>query len=406
MNPPQPIADTQAIFKSITPLRKHRKLLRDGSGGAVWPENVEEIFLQGLREYWESPWATYSGRGRSRYRNQYLVDYLASQNIQRTKKQVASHIQVLRNMLKGEPEYNLVAGADELFQDSVKVEDHQLLTIDDDVSSASNSPPDQLHEFPPSPGESTSPAFPGLSYSPTSPPLLYPRHRRLPTSKTSTPLRFPNRAVTFTLLAEGMTPFIVNLDKLVAPAALPSRTHPLTLRLRLSVPAADDPRAPQTMHGFFASVRLAAIWSEHAKVFTRVYDPAGQCAPQAEAGPLHASNIDLGTVLAELPESTLTRAHWCDPTTQTTITQQVVVDDAVLLFVVYDLDRRAHSMPSVEFVSFQKYAGSSEARASAAPAPVQHQQQQQQPQTAQMYYYTSYIPPTTSSSLSAALNPI
>jgi hypothetical protein len=58
--------------------------------------------LTGLREYWQSPWATFS-RGRSRWRNQFLVDYLQKQGITRTKKQVASHIQVLRNMWKGEP---------------------------------------------------------------------------------------------------------------------------------------------------------------------------------------------------------------------------------------------------------------------------------------------------------------
>ena len=56
----------------------------------------------GLREYWESPWATYS-RGRSRWRNQFLVDYLHKTGVDRSKKQVASHIQVLRNMWKGEP---------------------------------------------------------------------------------------------------------------------------------------------------------------------------------------------------------------------------------------------------------------------------------------------------------------
>ncbi|TFY73923.1 hypothetical protein EWM64_g10090 [Hericium alpestre] len=91
-------------------------MLKDGTS-EVWPESVEQIFVQGLREYWESPWATYS-RGRSRWRNQFLVDYLRAAGIHRSKKQVASHIQVLRNMWKGEPEYQLVAGGEELLQDS------------------------------------------------------------------------------------------------------------------------------------------------------------------------------------------------------------------------------------------------------------------------------------------------
>lgn len=69
--------------------------------------------MEGLRQYWDSPWATFSS-GRSRWRNAYLVEYLQKAGITRTKKQVASHIQVLRNMLKGEPEFQLVAGADDL----------------------------------------------------------------------------------------------------------------------------------------------------------------------------------------------------------------------------------------------------------------------------------------------------
>ncbi|KAG8217485.1 hypothetical protein J3R82DRAFT_5630 [Butyriboletus roseoflavus] len=138
--------DTDASTKSLTPQRKHRKLLKDGSS-EVWPEDIERIFVQGLREYWESPWATYS-RGRSRWRNQFLVDYLQKHGVDRSKKQVASHIQVLRNMWKGEPEYHLVAGGEELFLETalptVKAEDSpdaHLLTpagLFDDHSPASD----------------------------------------------------------------------------------------------------------------------------------------------------------------------------------------------------------------------------------------------------------------------------
>ncbi|KAI0093627.1 hypothetical protein BDY19DRAFT_902388 [Irpex rosettiformis] len=101
--------------KSLTPNRKHHKLLKDGS--EVWSEDVERIFVEGLREYWESPWATYS-RGRSRWRNQFLVEHLKKAGIIRSKKQVASHIQVLRNMWRGEPEFHLVAGGEELFAEN------------------------------------------------------------------------------------------------------------------------------------------------------------------------------------------------------------------------------------------------------------------------------------------------
>ncbi|KAI0781021.1 hypothetical protein BD413DRAFT_501804 [Trametes elegans] len=106
------LADTTV---NLTPQRKHHKLLKDGS--EVWSKEVEKIFVDGLRQYWQSPWATYS-RGRSRWRNQFLVDHLKRAGVERTKKQVASHIQVLRNMWRGTPEFHLVAGGEELFQEN------------------------------------------------------------------------------------------------------------------------------------------------------------------------------------------------------------------------------------------------------------------------------------------------
>ncbi len=33
--------------KSLTPQRKHRKLLKDGSGTEVWPEGIEKVFVEG-----------------------------------------------------------------------------------------------------------------------------------------------------------------------------------------------------------------------------------------------------------------------------------------------------------------------------------------------------------------------
>ncbi|OJT15868.1 hypothetical protein TRAPUB_1409 [Trametes pubescens] len=110
------LADTTVtVPNNLTPQRKHHKLLKDGS--EVWSKDVEKIFVEGLRQYWQSPWATYS-RGRSRWRNQFLVDHLKRAGIERTKKQVASHIQVLRNMWRGTPEFHLVAGGEELFQEN------------------------------------------------------------------------------------------------------------------------------------------------------------------------------------------------------------------------------------------------------------------------------------------------
>jgi hypothetical protein len=291
-------------------------------------------------------------------------------------------------------EYHLVAGGEELFQDSVKVEEPTagLFTIEDpydeDGSSLSNSPSEFLAEFPPSPG-------PGLSYSPSSPmssipeiespphnfsnlagPFPYPTNQKAypgayPTTfapPPSAPVRYPNRTTGLTLLADGMTAFTINLDKLAPPAPLPARTPPLTLRLRLAIPPVDDTRAPANLHGFFGNVRLANVWSGQAKVLTRVYDAAGRCFSE-EAESLQVNSVDLGTVIAALPESTLSRARWLDPTVQSTIAQQIVVDGATLLFVIYELDRRAshNALPSAELISFQKYTSNAKAPLASNP---------------------------------------
>lgn len=160
---------------TLTPQRKHRKLLKDGSS-EVWPEEIERIFVQGLREYWESPWATYS-RGRSRWRNQFLVEYLQRAGIDRSKKQVASHIQVLRNMWKGEQEYHLVAGGEELFLDTglaVKAEEspdsHLLASMFlDDHSPASDRPGRSVSRTSRSNVLHASPAIMGSKTEPTMP---------------------------------------------------------------------------------------------------------------------------------------------------------------------------------------------------------------------------------------------
>ncbi|KAJ7855278.1 hypothetical protein B0H14DRAFT_3865237 [Mycena olivaceomarginata] len=94
--------------QSVTPLRRHRKLLKKPEGGAVWPENVERAFLLGLRLYrWELTRSVTWHRGSQ---NQFLVDYLHRLQINRDNKQVASHLQFLRSTYMGTAQYHLVAG--------------------------------------------------------------------------------------------------------------------------------------------------------------------------------------------------------------------------------------------------------------------------------------------------------
>ncbi|KAJ3814287.1 hypothetical protein F5876DRAFT_73118 [Lentinula aff. lateritia] len=108
---------------ALTPLRKHHKLLKDGTGNEVWPESVEQIFVDGLRAYYASTISqNHTARtsdaaipGRSRLRNAFLVQHLAQYGIERSRKQVASHLQVLKNMWRADgnlSNYRLVSGSD------------------------------------------------------------------------------------------------------------------------------------------------------------------------------------------------------------------------------------------------------------------------------------------------------
>ncbi|KAJ7872164.1 hypothetical protein B0H14DRAFT_2502826 [Mycena olivaceomarginata] len=93
--------------QSVTPLRRHRKLLKKPEGGAVWPENVERAFLLGLRLYRRELTRSVTWHRDSQ---KFLVDYLHRLQINRDDKQVASHLQFLRSTFMGTAHYHLVAG--------------------------------------------------------------------------------------------------------------------------------------------------------------------------------------------------------------------------------------------------------------------------------------------------------
>ncbi|KAJ7812270.1 hypothetical protein B0H13DRAFT_1583973, partial [Mycena leptocephala] len=82
--------------KTATPGRRYRKPLKDGSG-PVWPQHIEIVFLRGLHAYQDTH-THYCGPSRQ---NQFLVHYLGSRGIVRTRKQVASHVQFLHKRVKG-----------------------------------------------------------------------------------------------------------------------------------------------------------------------------------------------------------------------------------------------------------------------------------------------------------------
>ncbi|KAG6818145.1 hypothetical protein H0H87_000050 [Tephrocybe sp. NHM501043] len=468
---------------SLTPQRKHRKLLKDGSGTEVWPESIEKIFVKGtyhwffsfsshskififsgLREYWDSPWATYSqSRGRSRWRNQFLVDYLHKAGIDRSKKQVASHIQVLRNMWKGEPEFYLVAGGEEPAADTpVKLEDGSLISLDfDETDSSSNSaspdfsPPELQSDFPPTPGQYTS----GYAFGSHSPPSkdsvspyaspevystsmpnslsVYPvdmagfhSHDQLPIQNThyslnayqghhhsysSKPIALqppservstmgaypsypqsPSRATSICFAADGMVPLSIKLDALMS--APPSERRALTLQIRLCITAEDGIRGASGQDGFFATVSLSRVWNMSGKCITRVYTNS-LCTSEV-MGALDVSNIEMGTVNAILPESTLSRCRWLDASVPTRITQEIIVDDETLLYLIYDLDRSMGSIPSAKLIRWATMTKPTSSTPPAAHPP--------QPTPYQGYPNSTFPTSTRStahSSISSALSP-
>ncbi|KAK2466950.1 hypothetical protein APHAL10511_001208 [Amanita phalloides] len=427
--------------KSLTPQRKHRKLLKDGSGIEVWPESVEKIFVQGLRKYWESPYATSSqSRGRSRWRNQFLVDYLKSAGVDRSKKQVASHIQVLRNMWKGEPEYHLVAGGEELYPDlpptNVKQEEQgDSLTFGypeyDDADSSSNgtspnfSPPDVKTEFPPSPGVPLCPVPPdshasfyaptsdGLSAIPASSPTVqrpysldlvssqftpcfdysapanFASHDQIASGNTASQavsLRHVGKTArlkALKLTADGMNPSLVRLDTLASLGQLAPHT-PLTLKLQLGISSSS------VGHGFAPTIYLTS-WTHSEKCLTKVFIN-GQLSSSEDA-PLMLTGSGEGYAIATLPESRLNQCRWLDPSYSVVVTQEIVAENQTLLFILYIMDRANGDLPSAQLLSYWKYNHGDKAAASHLSLGTAHMDVGQQAATSNSYHNDAYISP-------------
>jgi hypothetical protein len=147
-----------------------------------------------------------------------------------------------------------------------------------------------------------------------------------------------------------MTPFSVNIDALLA-QAIPS-VRAFSLRIKLSVPLASDPRSPPNLYGFNGSVSLANIWSSSAKCTTKVYTGTTLLSEEQENLQMAGMNPN-GSLHALLPESTVSRCRWLDHNLASTVTQEVTVDDQVLLFLIFELDRKNGPMPCSEFLGFQ-----------------------------------------------------
>ncbi|THU90727.1 hypothetical protein K435DRAFT_864077 [Dendrothele bispora CBS 962.96] len=335
-------------------LRKHYKLLKNSHSGTpageVWPEDVERVFVQGLRAYWDSPWASYS-TGRSRWRNQFLVDHLRKHGIDRSKKQVASHLQVLRNMWKGQPESSLLVGLDE-HQPKAEDASHLFLFDDSDSHSPMSSPNFSVSDLTSS--SNSSPEYTDSARLPAEE-LLH-HFTQLPNS---------NSVTTFSLFAEGMRPFTVNIDALGLPH---SHTLPVVLKIRLQIPSPTDINSPNTLQGFSASLRLANPWLHYAKCTTKLYFEGMRI--NTESACLDAISIELGCPNACLPLSDLFRCRqFVEPSIRVTITQEIIVDDRTLLFLFYQLEI-AENFPTAQLLRFQRYRPGATVPSSSPVSPV------------------------------------
>ncbi|KAH8117470.1 hypothetical protein DFH11DRAFT_1724466 [Phellopilus nigrolimitatus] len=393
---------------SSLPQRRHRKMLKDGTS-EVWPQDAEDVFLDGLREYWNSPWANFS-RGRSRWRNQYLVDFLKKKGVERSKKQVASHIQVLRNMWKGHPEFTLVAGPEELSEGSSTSDRHSPSRRSSRLSSRSPSRRRSSisHSSPPSTPTSydseLSESAPSANRRPTSlnlSPHSLPQISSIKTEHLHSPhgLLFEpsglsavpeiaveqhrplivNRVAGLCLWAESMQPNYIDVDALPfagTPAspgspAVPPPSSPqipstgivrTSLRVKLQMPS--DGMNGTNAVGFSGAVAFASPLSPSAEVMTRVHvDNVCISREIAPLIPVHdpAAATGAGAAMQErfvalLPDSWLTRCCWLDTGNKKTIvTQQVVVDAEALFVVIYDLHRVRTTAPSAELVLWNKH---------------------------------------------------
>ncbi|KAI0030753.1 hypothetical protein K488DRAFT_71951 [Vararia minispora EC-137] len=380
---------------SVTPARKHRKMLKDGTS-EVWPEYLERIFVQGLHAYWSSPWATYT-KGRSRWRNQFLVDYLHNAGIDRSKKQVASHIQVLRNMWKGQKEYELVASADELVNAApaarsspgsprphksrvrqrprarstlsddpepespidVKEEpaeeevDHGLLAVPEAVPFSPRTDKNEdgpaKHELtsspelsgPLSPFSADSPASSPAASTFTAPDCHFPPHhdargRALSTAPIG-PVQHACHLAALSLWAEGMHPVSFDLASLISGATAPGTRAVLRVQLRASL--LSDVTSPPTMHGFQGTVSFSGRWLRAATCITRVIVDGVCDSEEAGAFDPAASLPSTSGTTAFLPDSWLSRCRWRNAGLPTRLVQQIAVDGTEIATILYDLER-------------------------------------------------------------------
>ncbi len=213
-----------------------------------------------------------------------------------------------------------------------------------------------------------------------------------------------NRVISFSLWAEGMAPFAIDVDRVARATVTPgnpqqSELSSILLRIKLSISSIDDIHSSPNLHGFQGAISFSERWNSEAKCITKTY--TGPACVTQETGYLGGVNPALGlsntvpasqAVTTVLPESPLSRCKWLETSEYSyctyrsrrsrrgfvvfstcssiyfpgrdTITQQIIIDGVVLAAFVFHLERTvvAGSPPSAELVGFQRYKPSSRRR--------------------------------------------
>ncbi|KAF9053639.1 hypothetical protein BDZ89DRAFT_288677 [Hymenopellis radicata] len=346
-------------------------------------------------------------RREKKLRNQYLVNHLLKHGVSRTKKQVASHLQVLRNMWKGCEYYYLVAGAEDMFTDvspednffdrshprfeDIKAELSHAIPLDfDDSDSSSCASPvfsERRSDFSSSPGSVASMLSNSSPYTcdPAPLPMSSPRpHARnhdaenfasgtLHSSRNTAVAPSSYENVPQHLLGGGQAQGhhhlpLSNVNSVPRPPASPQNRvtkvevatefmpaftvdvdvlvpppSPLPVSLNIALSLAPKDDARFPPNVHGFSVKLC---------LAAVWRRAGHCVTKVFAGDrctennmqeLNISSIELGCPNVVLGFSGLTSCRWFDSSVKHIIVQDVVVDGATLLRITYDLDRNPPS---------------------------------------------------------------
>jgi len=200
-----------------------------------------------------------------------------------------------------------------------------------------------------------------------------------------------NNVTAVSLGAASMPPLLVEVDRYAPPSpSLPGYPPRVSIYFKLSLSSLHDVSSPPALHGFSGTVTFAAPWTSVAQCVTRVF-AGGVCESEEYAyfdpiTPL--SPISMTPVTVPLPESELSRCRW-GIGVQTRIDQVITVDHEELAWITYDLTWTASGPPTAEVLSVQWDSSEHQPPPpAAAPTPV--------PEPAPFLSLNSWNPPFSS----------